>query len=155
MIFLRNLILAFAFVAVASATSARAAATTADTEANRGVVTRFAELFYTQKKVTEAFAAYVAPDYVQHNPGIADGRDAAVAALVPLFGRADHHFKVERILVDGDYAAVHVRVTSPTPAGTHGAAVVDLYRLSAGKIVEHWDVIQLVPDAAANPHPMF
>ena len=125
MIHIRNILLITSVSAALAATSA-AAVTTADTEANRVAVTRFAELFYTQKKVPEAFADYVAADYVQHNAGIADGRDAAVAALIPLFGRADHHFKVERILVDGDLAAVHVRVTSPTPAGTHGAAVVDL-----------------------------
>ena len=125
------------------------------TEVNRVAITRFADLFYTHKKVGEAFTAYVAPDYVQHNPGIADGREAAVAALTPLFARTDHSFQIERILVDGDMAAIHVRVTSPTPAGTHGASVVDLYRLSGGRIVEHWDVIQLVPDKAANAHPMF
>jgi predicted SnoaL-like aldol condensation-catalyzing enzyme len=121
---------------------------------NRTIVTRFADLFYRQKKVEEAFLTYVTPNYIQHNPGIADGRDAAVAALVPLFGRADHSFAIERILVDGELAAIHVRVTSPTPPG-HGAAVVDMYRLADGKIVEHWDVIQLVPEKSANPHPMF
>ena len=122
---------------------------------NRVIVTRFADLFYRQKKVDEAFSTYVVPDYIQHNPGLADGREAAIAALKPLFGREDHTFAIERILVDGDLAAIHIRVTSPTPAGTHGAAVVDLYRLANGKIVEHWDVIQLVPDKSANAHPMF
>lgn len=122
---------------------------------NRQIVTRFADMFYRQKHVDEAFAAYVAPDYIQHNPGLADGREAAVAALKPLFGRDDHKFSIERILVDGDLAAIHIRVASPTPAGTHGAAVVDLYRLSHGKIVEHWDVIQLIPDKSENGHPMF
>lgn len=121
---------------------------------NRAIVTRFADLFYRQKRVEEAFLTYVAPDYIQHNPGIADGREAAMTALEPLFARPDHSFAVERILVDGDFAAIHVRVSSPTPPG-HGAAVVDLYRLAGGKIVEHWDVIQLVPEKSANSHPMF
>jgi len=120
---------------------------------NRAIVTHFADLFYRQKKVEKAFLTYVAPNYIQHNPGIADGREAAMAALEPLFARADHSFAVERILVDGEFAAIHVRVTSPTPPGL-GAAVVDLYRLADGKIVEHWDVIQLVPEKSANPHPM-
>ena len=122
---------------------------------NRTVITRFADLFYRQKNVAEAFSTYVSPQYVQHNPGLADGREAAVAALTPMFARPDHSFAIERILVDGDLAAIHIRVTSPTPPGTHGAAVVDLYRLEKGKIVEHWDVIQLVPDKSANEHPMF
>jgi predicted SnoaL-like aldol condensation-catalyzing enzyme len=122
---------------------------------NREIITRFADLFYRQRKVDEAFSTYVAPDYIQHNPGLADGREAAIVALRPLFARQDHSFAIERILVDGDLAAIHVRVTSPTPPGTKGAAVVDLYRLVGGKIVEHWDVIQLVPEKSANAHPMF
>jgi predicted SnoaL-like aldol condensation-catalyzing enzyme len=134
-----------------------AAMASADSPAldNRAIIEKFADLFYRQKNVAEAFATYVAPDYVQHNPGLTDGRDAAIAALTPLFAREDHAFMVERILVDGDFAAIHIRVTSPTPPGTHGAAVVDLYRLAHGKIVEHWDVIQLVPEKSANAHPMF
>jgi predicted SnoaL-like aldol condensation-catalyzing enzyme len=122
---------------------------------NRAIVTQFADLFYRQRKVEEAFSSYVVPEYIQHNPGLADGRAPAITALTPLFARKDHSFAVERILVDGDLAAIHVRVTSPTPPGTHGAAVVDLYRLANGKIVEHWDVIQLVPEKSANAHPMF
>jgi predicted SnoaL-like aldol condensation-catalyzing enzyme len=122
---------------------------------NRAIVTRFADLFYRQRKVDEAFSSYVVPNYIQHNPGLADGREAAITALRPLFARQDHSFAIERILVDGDLAAIHVRVTSPTPPGTHGAAVVDLYRLAGGKIVEHWDVIQLVPEKSANTHTMF
>jgi predicted SnoaL-like aldol condensation-catalyzing enzyme len=132
-----------------------AGGTVTHTPDNRTIVTRFAELFYGKKDVEAAFRAHVAPNYTQHNPGIADGREAAIAALKPLFAREDHRFSVERILVDGELAAVHVRVTSPTPPGTHGAAVVDIYRLAGGKIVEHWDVIQLVPDKSENTHPMF
>jgi predicted SnoaL-like aldol condensation-catalyzing enzyme len=120
---------------------------------NRAIVTSFADLFYRERRVREAFEGFVADKYVQHNPGIADGREAAIEALTPLFSRADMQFNVKRILVDGDYAAIHLHAIAPdTPRGT---AVVDLFRLEGGKIVEHWDVLQSVPPESKNPHPMF
>ena len=120
---------------------------------NRAIVTSFADLFYRERRVREAFEGFVADDYVQHNPGIADGREAAIVALTPLFSRTDMQFKVKLILVDGDHAAIHLHAIAPdTPRGT---AVVDLFRLQGGKIVEHWDVLQLIPPESKNPHPMF
>ena len=123
------------------------------TNQNRAIVTAFADLFYRERRVREAFEGFVADDYVQHNPGIADGREAAIVALTPLFSRTDMQFKVKLILVDGDHAAIHLHAIAPdTPRGT---AVVDLFRLQGGKIVEHWDVLQPIPPESKNPHPMF
>ncbi|MDI1294497.1 MAG: nuclear transport factor 2 family protein [bacterium] len=123
------------------------------TEANRAIVADFARVFYADRDVRKAFTTYVAPDYVQHNPGIADGRDAAIAALEPMFSRPGARFEVKRILVDGDYAVIHLYGRAdPTSAG---GAVVDIYRLKGGQIVEHWDVLQPMPTTSANPHPMF
>lgn len=120
---------------------------------NRAIITDFARLFYTERAVRQAFETYVAPDYVQHNPGLADGRDAAVAALEPMFSDRNRSFEVRKIIVDGDLAAIHIFV-KPDPAA-RGAAVADFYRLKDGKIVEHWDVIQPIPETSANAHPMF
>ena len=124
------------------------------TERNREIVTRFVNLFYTQGHVREAFMTYVAPAYIQHNPVAQDGRDAAIAALEPYFASQPGAIReVQRIIVDGDLAAVHVRVRQN--AQDRGFAVVDILRLDNGMIVEHWDVIQPVPERSANPHPMF
>ena len=123
------------------------------TEANRAVVTDFARLFYTERNVVAAFETYVADDYTQHNPGIADGRAAAVALLDPMFSQPDREFRIKQIIVDGDMAVIHVHAI-PAP-GQRGASVFDMYRLEGGKIVEHWDAIQPVPETSANPHPMF
>lgn len=123
------------------------------TERNRAVVQDFARLFYAEKNVRAAFIAHVAPDYIQHNPGLPDGREAAIAALEPKFSDPKASFEVKRILVDGNHAMIHLHAR-PEP-GARGAAVADLYRLENGRIVEHWDVIQPVPPTSANPHPMF
>jgi predicted SnoaL-like aldol condensation-catalyzing enzyme len=120
---------------------------------NRQIVTSFADLFYRQRKVREAFEGFVAENYTQHNPNIADGREAAIAALTPLFNRTDLQFNIRHILVDGNQAAIHLHAISPdTPRGT---SVVDMFRLEGGRIVEHWDVLQPVPAESKNAHPMF
>lgn len=124
-----------------------------ETERNRAVVQDFARLFYGEKNVRAAFEKYVAPDYVQHNPNILDGRDAAIAALEPKFSAPGARFTIQRIVVDGEFAVIHLH-GQPDPAAL-GGAVADIYRLKQGKIVEHWDVLQPVPAKAANPHPMF
>ncbi|MEZ5742430.1 MAG: nuclear transport factor 2 family protein [Sphingomonadaceae bacterium] len=134
----------------ASATGVGSASPTTD---NRAIVADFARLFYTERNVPEAFERYVAEDYIQHNPGIANGRAAAVAALAPMFSEPGRKFEIRQILVDGEMAVIHVHAI-PEP-GSRGASVFDMYRLSKGKIVEHWDAIQPVPAQSANPHPMF
>jgi predicted SnoaL-like aldol condensation-catalyzing enzyme len=125
-----------------------------ETERNRQVVTRFIDLFYRQGRVREAFMTYVVPGYIQHNPVAPDGRDAAIAALEPFFASQPNAIReVQRIIVDGNLAAVHVRVRQNPQ--DRGFAVVDILRLENGMIVEHWDVLQPVPERSANPHPMF
>ena len=120
---------------------------------NRAAFEEFVDVFYRQKRVGDAFALLVAEDYRQHNPTIADGPAAAVAALTPKFdGSPDARFEVQRILVDGDLAMVHVRASRP---GSPDAAVADLYRFADGRIVEHWDVLQPVPADSVHDHPMF
>ncbi len=120
---------------------------------NRAIVTDFAHIFYTERDVPRAFEIYVVPDYIQHNPGIPDGRDAAIAALAPMFSDRTRNFEIKQILVDGDMAVIHIHAR-PTP-DSKGASVFDMFRLENGKIVEHWDAIQMVPENSANPHPMF
>lgn len=120
---------------------------------DRAAFTTFCDLFYTQKRVADAFAYLVSDDYRQHNPTIADGPAAAIAALTPMFdGRPDARFEIQRILVDGEFAMVHVKASGP---GRPDAAVADIYRFRNGRLVEHWDVLQQVPQNSVHDHPMF
>jgi len=123
------------------------------TEANRAIVSRFVDLFYRQKKVRAAFEAYVSENYTQHNPEIADGREAAIMVLEPMFSKPTFTVDVKRIIVDGDIAVVHLFARSNPEE--RGGSVMDMFRLKNGKIVEHWDVLQTIPEKSANPHPMF
>src|SRR6478609_834244 len=120
---------------------------------NRAAFEEFVDLFYTQKRVADAFALLISDAYRQHNPTILDGPAAAIEALTPKFdGSPDARFVIQRILVDGDLAMVHVKASRP---GAPDAEVADIYRFEGGLIVEHWDVLQQVPVHAAHDHPMF
>jgi predicted SnoaL-like aldol condensation-catalyzing enzyme len=120
---------------------------------NRASFEQFVDIFYRRKRVGEAFAFLVSDAYRQHNPTIPDGPAAAVEALTPKFdGSPDARFEVQRSLVDGDLAMVHVRASRP---GSPDAAVADIYRFENGRIVEHWDELQPVPADPVHDHPMF
>jgi predicted SnoaL-like aldol condensation-catalyzing enzyme len=122
------------------------------TAGTRELIVEFARLLYTERDPRSAFARFVAPDYIQHNPGLPDGPDAAVEGLQPKFQAEGARFEIQRILVDGDLAVVHVKASRP---GGPDTAVADFYRVDRGRIVEHWDVLQPVPPTSANDHPMF
>jgi predicted SnoaL-like aldol condensation-catalyzing enzyme len=116
--------------------------------------TRFLDLAFNEKNVEAAFEQYAAAPYTQHNPQVPDGIDGAKAALAGLLQQVPGWtYDFKRVLVDGDIVAVHSHVT--TAPGDNGMAVVDLFRVDDGKLVEHWDVIQTVPAEFANENTMF
>jgi predicted SnoaL-like aldol condensation-catalyzing enzyme len=135
-----------------SPTDASVAEHPATATRTREVVTAFARQFYDERDVVGAFTRFVAPDYIQHNPTIADGRDAAMAALAPTWARPELQLAVRSILIDGDTAVLLID-------GQFGAAVrfgvVDIYRLAGDMIVEHWDVKQEFPAQIVGEHPFF
>jgi predicted SnoaL-like aldol condensation-catalyzing enzyme len=122
-------------------------------EQNRAIIEAFVDEFYKQKNVRKAFENFVSEQYIQHNPTICDGREAAIEMLEPKFSNPDANFDIKRILVDNDLAVIHLN--GKLSANSLGVAVVDIYRLLDGKIVEHWDVLQPVPTEKINPRSMF
>lgn len=122
------------------------------TALNREAFLDFVHLYYGQHEIRPAFEKYVARDYVQHNPEIADGRDAAIAWLEKKMARSTVRMDVRRVLVDGDYAVVHL-LASQGPDDP-GHAIMNIFRLQDGKIVEHWDVTQPVPANTASGNSM-
>lgn len=118
------------------------------------IVKRFASKFYTEKKVREAFEAWVAPDYIQHNPLVGPGREDAIAFLEQLFnGNPESSFAIKRFVGDDDLVAVHLH--AKMNSDDRGVAVVDIFRVENGVVVEHWDVIQPIPERDANGNGMF
>ena len=118
------------------------------------VVTQFMTEFYLDKKVRSAFETWVDPGYIQHNPLAATGRQAAIAFLEPFFAsHPEASYSIERIIADGNLVAVHSH--GKFGADDRGIAVVDILRVEGCQVVEHWDVVQPVPEKAANSNGMF
>jgi predicted SnoaL-like aldol condensation-catalyzing enzyme len=140
---------------ILSVTLTAAAASAADCRLTpKEVVTRFMTRFYIDKKVREAFETWVDPGYVQHNPMAATGRDAAISFLEPFFAQhPDIHYSIARVIADGNLVAVHSH--GKFAPDDRGVAVVDILRVEGCKVMEHWDVVQPVPEKSANSNGMF
>ena len=122
-------------------------------EVNRQAVLAFYEKGLNQKDA-DAALQYVGSRYVQHNPTAADGPEGFrkfIAFLREKFPNS--RSVIKRSFVEGDYVILHVN--SVREPGTRGSAIVDIFKLENGKIVEHWDVVQPVPETAANSNTMF
>jgi predicted SnoaL-like aldol condensation-catalyzing enzyme len=138
------------FTFVASPAFANDAATQ---EANKKTVLEFYEKALNQKDF-DAAAKFIGPRYVQHNPTGPDGPDGFKAFLSFLREKfPDSHNEIKRVFADGDYVILHVH--SVREKGSRGRAIVDIFKLEDGKIVEHWDVVQDIPEKSANTNGMF
>ncbi|MGR3938925.1 nuclear transport factor 2 family protein [Streptomyces sp. BRA346] len=97
---------------------------------------------------------YVRPDYIQHNPTAADGAAGLKALATSIHQQfPDARYNVKRAISEGDLVLLHSNVV--LVPGTKGASVIDIFRFQGGKIAEHWDVIQNVPDTTASGNDMF
>ncbi len=142
---------ALAVVAVSLAVSPAARA--ADPEQNKKVVVDFYEKAINQKDF-EAASKHIGPRYTQHNPVAADGPEGLKAFLGFLREKFPNaKSEIKRVFADGDYVILHVH--SVREPGARGSAIVDIFKLDNGKVVEHWDVIQPIPEKAANSNGMF
>ena len=140
-------------MAVAAATSPSAlAGNTPAEEANRKLVVEFYERVLNQKDVA-AIDRYVGP-YKQHNPMAGDGPEGLKGYINYLKEHAPQsRSEIKRVFADGDFVILHVHAVRQP--GDRGQAIMDIFRVSNGKLVEHWDVIQDVPEKAANSNGMF
>ena len=146
-------IVAAAFAALLFGAAPAFAGNTAQEEANKKAVVDFYEKGINQKDF-EAIAHYLGPRYVQHNPRAADGAEGFKAFLGFLKEKLpNYHSEIKRVFADGDYVILHV-YNVPEP-GQRGVAIVDIFRLDGGKLVEHWDVRQDIPEKSANGNTMF
>ncbi len=125
-----------------------------DLERNKLVVRSYLDQIFNQKAPAEAFSKYIGSTYVQHNPTAPDGAEAGqqfLAGFVAQF--PELRLEIKRVIAEGDLVVTHSLMTMNR--SDRGSAIMDIVRLEDGRIVEHWDVVQPIPESSANDNTMF
>jgi len=145
---------AFMLATPVATANAQMQPTADELERNKQNVVAYYEMAFNWNMPAEAVAMYQGPVYIQHNPLAPNGGEAFVAFVSGFKSQFPNaRVDIKRVMADGDLVITHSHFTNGP--NDRGSAVVDIFRLENGKIVEHWDVIQQIPERSLNDNTMF
>lgn len=123
-------------------------------EKNKANVMAFYDLMFNQCRPREAMERYAGAEYIQHNPHVGDGKEAFIAYFEDMArDYPGKRVEFKRAFAEGDHVILHCHQIWPEGLEYAG---IDIFRLDAeGRVVEHWDVLQVLPDRSANENGMF
>jgi len=120
-------------------------------EANKKLVADLTQELFGDKNIT-VIDKYFSDNYIQHSPTVADGKEALKQAVSLWFkGAPKEKIDIHHLNAEGDLVYIHTK----SIRGGVATASIEIFKVENGKVVEHWDVQQEVPEKSANPHPMF
>ncbi len=125
-----------------------------DLEIMKRDVIAFYEMMFNDSRPREAIERYAGEDYIQHNPHVANGRQGFIEYFERMAAEyPDKRVEVKRAFAEGRHVILHCHQIWPNGLEYAG---IDIFRLDdAGKIVEHWDVLQELPETSAHDNGMF
>jgi predicted SnoaL-like aldol condensation-catalyzing enzyme len=123
-------------------------------EGNKKIVVGFYQRALFEGDVDAAIRLYGGKVHTQHTPFAADGFDGLRGYVEWIHKTCPNaRGKIKRVFADGDFVLLHCHYTGFF--GEHGDAIIDIFRVEDGKVVEHWDVIQAIPKKSLNENTMF